>query len=408
MKKRFLSLVILLTLLLFQPSSSFGQSVTPSPSPTVTPGGPTPTPDTSGKLSEIKKNIDELEKKVIDLQSQEKTLSSQISVADSQIKLTQLRINQTKEEIDTLNDDINSASTRISNLEGSLDDITKALLNRIVATYQIGSIQPMQMLLTANNATDFLTRANYLRIVQAHDKKLLYDIQQAKTDYENQKSLFEEKKVKVVSLKTQLEEYNKQIDEEKKAKEDLLRVTKNDESKYQNLLAAARAEQNAIEGVISSLQLKDGTPVKQGQTIAVVGNSGAPVCSTGPHLHFEVRKGGGLENPSNYLKSGVNFQYSYDSGSYDYYGTINPSGSYDWPLDETITINQAYGSHGYARSFYSGGSHTGIDMVGGSSLIKASKDGTLYKGTTSCGSAVLNYVAVDHGDGVVFWYWHVR
>ncbi|MBI4080327.1 MAG: peptidoglycan DD-metalloendopeptidase family protein [Candidatus Levybacteria bacterium] len=379
------------------------QTATPTETPT-----PTPKPDDSGKLEDLKKRISELEGKVTDLQSQEKTLSSQISVMDSQIKLTQLRINATQEELTELEEDIKVASGKIGNLEQSLDKITKVLLKRIVATYQMGSAQPLEVLLSANDVSDFVKRANYLRITQAHDKKLIYQTQQAKTDYQNQKNLFEEKKEKVVALKNQLEAYNKQIEEEQQAKKQLLAVTKNDEQKYQNLLAAARAESNAIEGVIATIQLKDGTPVSEGQVIAVMGNSGAPYCSTGPHLHFEVRKNGSLDNPGNYLKSGANIQYSYGSDQYDYYGSVNPSGSWNWPMDEPITINQGYGSHGYARSFYPGGVHTGIDMESDAGLIKAPKSGTLYKGSTSCGGSPMNYVAVDHGDGVISWYWHVR
>jgi murein DD-endopeptidase MepM/ murein hydrolase activator NlpD len=237
----------------------------------------------------------------------------------------------------------------------------------------------------------------------------LYDTQQAKNDYNNQKSIYESQKQKVVSLQAKLVDYKADIDAEKKQKEDLLKVTKNDEAKYQSLLASARAEKDAIEGVISSIKLENGTPVTKGQVIAVVGNSGSPICSTGAHLHFEVRVDGNDVNPDQYLKGGVNWGYNYESGQYDYYGTINPRGDWDWPLSEGIKINQGYGSWGFSKTFYGDGIHHGIDMVSDSSdLIKAPKDGTLYRGSTSCSGVTMNYVAVDHGGGIVSWYWHVR
>lgn len=48
----------------------------------------------------------------------------------------------------------------------------------------------------------------------------------------------------------------------------------------------------------SKLLVKYGDKVYQGQTIARVGSTGN---STGPHLHFEIRKGGKTVNPLNYL-----------------------------------------------------------------------------------------------------------
>lgn len=371
----------------------------------------TPTPPPSQdqqRLNDLQGQIGDLEKKIADAKAQEKSLSLEISVMDNQIKLTQLRIDATKQEILVLGGDIDKANKKISQLEKALEELIKVLVNRIISTYQVGKTQNITMLISASNISDFFTRASYLRIVQAHDKKIIYDTQQAKDDYLNQKQIYEDKKAEVEKLKAQLEAYTAQLDQDKKAKQALLEVTQNDEKRYQQLLAQLKAEKSAIEGVVATLQLVNGTPIKEGESIAVVGNSGAPGCSTGPHLHFEVRKNGITEDPSAYLKSGVSFRYSYREDEYFLYGTINPRGTWNWPLSDTIKINQAYGSHEYARR-YSDGIHTGIDMESDSSdLIKAPKDGTLYKGSTYCGSSIMNYAAVDHGDGIISWYWHVR
>lgn len=196
----------------------------------------------SSKKEELQKQIAELEGKVADLKSQGDTLSSQIGAMDNQIKLTEYRMNATQQQVNDLAMDIDSATKRMENLEGSLDDVTKTLINRVVATYQMGGAEGMQVLMSSDDVKDLASRANYLRLVQAHDKKLLYDTQQARNDYANQKNIFEEKKKRIETLKTQLQEYSTQMEGDKKNKEKLLADTKGSEANYQKMLSQARAQ----------------------------------------------------------------------------------------------------------------------------------------------------------------------
>jgi peptidoglycan hydrolase CwlO-like protein len=238
--------LIIISLFIFFSFFSFSvhaQTVTPTP---------TSAPDTSQQASDLQRKIADLENKISTLKGQEQTLSSQISVFDSQIRLTEYRIEATKEQILSLSEDIDTTQKKIAKLENSLADITKVLLNRVVAGYEVGSINPFQILLASNTIGDFFTRSNYLRVVQRHDKKLVYDTVQAKNDYSNQQQIFEDKKKQVLSLQTQLQSYTDDLNSQKQEKQDLLSETQGSEDNYQKLLAQAKAQLASLANFATS------------------------------------------------------------------------------------------------------------------------------------------------------------
>ena len=253
-KNKFFLILFLIFLFsfIFSKGAVYSQTATPSP-----------TPDNSQTITDLQNKINDLQNKISDLQGQEKTLSSQIAVMDSQIKLTEYRIEATQEQITSLTLDIDTATKKVSGLEQSLTGLVNVLANRIVATYEVGTVQPFQILLTSGNASDFFKRLNYLKIAQAHDKQLIYDTEQAKVDYANQKTIFEEEKKKVVALEAQLQAYTDQLNQEKSAKQDLLNQTQGSEANYQSLLAQAKAQLSGFSRFVTS---QGGASILSGQT----------------------------------------------------------------------------------------------------------------------------------------------
>jgi len=352
------------------------------------------------KISEC---IEVLSNKVSELGEQKKTLASQIGQFDNQIRITQLRISEAQATIDKLEKEIGILGFRIGYITDSVEKLETLLKERIVATYQQSFISNFELLLTSRDFSDLILRLQYLKQVQENDKRILANLQETRATYANQKDEREEKQAEIEENKQKLLGLKTSLDQQKLEKQVLLDRTKNDETRYQRLLAQAQAELAVAFGGGEETFLRD---VKEG---AKIGNviSGSSACSTGTHLHFEVHKNGSIEDPNNYLSS-KSFQYHNNDEAG--VGSINPHGSFPWPIDDPIIISQGYGMTPYARSgAYNGNPHFGIDMYNspGSFPVKAVKDGKLYGGSVGCGGRTLYYAKIEHGDNLRTFYLHM-
>jgi peptidoglycan hydrolase CwlO-like protein len=364
----------------------------------------------SQQKKDLESQILEYQKKLNDLKQQKNTLSSQIQYMDTQVYLTTLQINETEQRILNTGKEIDLIGSRIDRLDQSLDYLSKQLIQRVIEGYKKKRLNIFSILFDNEGANDLLNKVKYLKTAQDNNQKLLFTVQEAKTNYEEQKKLREEKKVELDKLTETLNGQKLALNNQKVQKQRLLADTNNDEVTYQSLLIQAQAEYKAIQGIITGAgtETKLGD-IKMGETIATV-IPGSSCNSGGSHTHFIVKENGAVMNPFNYLKS-VSFSNcsgtSCDSGDGDQF---NPSGSWEWPLNPSIKLEQGFGSTWAVRNTWVGriySFHNGIDINGASNDVLAVSDGTIYKGVYSVGCA-LSYVKLVHkGTNVETYYLHV-
>ncbi|MEK7495764.1 MAG: hypothetical protein AAB788_02680 [Patescibacteria group bacterium] len=350
--------------------------------------------------TDLQKKISEYQAKLQQLKQQKGTLSAQIQYMDTQIYLTSLQINQTEQQIISTGKEIDQLGSRIEGLDQSLDYLSKQLIERIVIGYKKKPLSIFSLLFDNKNANDFLNQVKYLKAARDNNQKLLYTVQETKTNAEEQKKLREVKKTELNQLNNNLEQQKIDLSNQKITKQKILTDTQNDERTYQSLLAKAQAEYAAIQGIIAGAgtetQIRE---VKKGDVIASI-ISGPSCNSSGSHLHFIVQDGGTVKDPFGYLKSVDNVN---DSGG----DTWNPSGSWDWPISPTIEFHQGYGVTWFVQAYGWYNFHNGIDISGSSDNVYSVADGTLFRGSYSVG-CVLSYVKLVHKDSnIATLYLHV-
>lgn len=207
--------------------------------------------------------VDCYTQKISDTQSQEKTLSSQIDLINTKISRTKSQITVTQDKLDRLNENIASVTGKITVLEGTLNQVSDILANRIVQTYVEGRTDPVLYLLSASDFQDFFQRFEYMRIVQKHDKQVMVQMAASRKNYNDQKTELEQVKKQQEILSAQLQSQKIELDHENRDKQQLLTETQNDESRYQQLLAQAKAQLAAFNSFVN---LEGGDSLLSNQT----------------------------------------------------------------------------------------------------------------------------------------------
>lgn len=389
MKRIFILLLILvLSLLAFTPTSAIECEGDPP----------------KGDVNALQEYQQKCEQKITDLQGQQKTLNSTINLLNSKIKLTQAQIQSTNQQIDQLQQEIQLLSQVITDLDQKLDRLTQVFVSRVRESYKNRDTNVLVIFFSSDSYITFQNRLKYLNTAQKRDQLIIKELESARLDYDQQKLDKQEKQAEVEALKTRLQQQQATLTTQQKQKQILLTETKNSEKLYQERLAKAVAELQAIESIIagkgSEVEVRT---VSVNEKIATI-ISGASACSTGSHLHFEVVQNQAHLDPSQFLKS---ISISWDNSPDSPFGF---SGSWDWPLNEPVRITQGYGHTSYS-SRYLNNIHTGIDMTNANSNyeVKAVRPGTLYRGSIACGGGTLKYVHIKHNsDAYDTYYLHVN
>jgi len=215
-----------------------------------------PVDEAQEKVEDLLDDIKKYEDKIDGLQGEANTLSREIESFNTQINLTQLKIQNsinkiaaTEKKITELAGDIDKLKDRIGIIIERIEYQEDVLKERIRERYKTRETSPMMILFGTNTLENLVKKAAYLRVMEMQDSKVLSQMRDTKDTYNRQKGLFEDKKEEEEDLQAQLirekwnlDAYRNELEGKKAEKDRLLKVTQNDEDKYQELLAEAKEE----------------------------------------------------------------------------------------------------------------------------------------------------------------------
>ncbi len=224
------------------------------------------------QIEEIQRQIEEYQKQISANKAVSSTLQVEISRLNNQISQISLEIRSLELQIGKTGLEISSTENKISEAISNIDKHKNALVQYIKIAYENDQKNLTEVLLSSQALSDFFNELNNIRATQDNLKTTIGSIRSLKADLEVQKTDLEDQKNDMLKLKYLQEVEKGSLDRNKNTKNTLLRQTKGEESKYQELVKKSERDIQMLNEQISYLR-QNGVSVedaiKYGQMAAI-------------------------------------------------------------------------------------------------------------------------------------------
>lgn len=219
--------------------------------------------------NQMENKIDDAEKKHKELESQKSETLKQVQNLGSQINNYESQISELDSKIEDANSKIADAEKKLAEEQKKYDHQEEMLQKRIVAMYEAGETKYIDVLLSSETITDFISYYYIVSEIAQCDLDLLQSIQKQKEEIEVAKKQIESSKQELITakaekqsiateLKTAKDEKNKQaenlteqekelekeLDELKKANDKILSEIRIAEQQYKEQLQKLKDLEN--------------------------------------------------------------------------------------------------------------------------------------------------------------------
>lgn len=314
-------------------------------------------------LNELKNEQNELKAKQQETQNalnenkqKQQTISAEIESLDKTVAEAQAALDEIETQLNDVTARLAESEVQLKEATDKKDAQLESFEGRIKFLHENGSIGYLQIILSAESFTDFLTRIQYVNDIMNYDNNLLSELQKTENEIEQKTAEIAEDKAQVEVLvaeqKAKTEEYNTKLAE----KQATYNQYKLDAAAYEQELASWEKASEEVESLIAQA------------TAAASRRSSA-------------------------TSSGSS------SGNVTYTG-----GKFAWPVPGRSYISSGYGYR--ARPIGSGSEfHTGYDIPAsyGANIVAAEAGTVIY---ASYMNGYGYTVMIDHGGGLVTLYGH--
>jgi membrane-bound lytic murein transglycosylase B len=206
------------------------------------------------QIQELQKQIDAYQQQIDQTRTKSSSLQNEINKLNAQIGQLNAEIKSLSISIDRTNLEISKTENQISSALDKLSKHKDALAVFLRMTYEIDQKSLTEVILDNSNLSDFFTQLHDLQATQESLQTTIDNIKTLKTELDEQKNELTDKKTDLQKLKQLQELQKKSLGGVKQNKDTILKETKGEESKYQQLVQKTQTDIAKLRNQIQNLQ----------------------------------------------------------------------------------------------------------------------------------------------------------
>lgn len=310
------------------------------------------------ELQTINQKITQTQNTINTLTNKKRSLSTDINKLDSTIGQLDLNIRSSQINLEKLQLELQLLGDQKISIEESIGNKRKAIADVLSMMQKSDDKGLVYLLLKSGSLAESVSEIQNLSDLESSLSIRVSELARLHYDLTGNISMASTKKEGVEAEKEDLASRKSIVDEQKQAKQTILKETKNKESEYQEQLEELLAKQQEVENIVAEIEAK---------------------------LRAAL-------DPSSLPTSGT--------------------GAIEYPVSNVL-ISQCYGATAFARTAYKSGRHNGVDFaVPVGTRVYAVDDGVVRRVDNNDVNSWKKYqygrhVLIDHGSGLTSIYAHL-
>ncbi len=183
-------------------------------------------------------------------------------------------------QIDSLQASINEATSMLNTTSQDYNTKKEILANRLVAMYEGGETQYLDVLLNSKSITDFISRYYFIEEMTNYDNELINDVKNKKETIETIQNQLEEQQKQIREIKAQNEQTAIVLSNMQTIQSNYVNKLSEDEKKLQEEITAYKIDQAKIEAqILNSTNMIVDIQYTGGEMLWPVASSGTVITS---------------------------------------------------------------------------------------------------------------------------------